>query len=127
MPSEGVNLPSEISSCATWERSVEDQTHPADVAPVYTIIRMKKYIAVGALIGLVLGFVIPVVFPIIAVREFFFVVSLDRKLGYNPFDFNLKGGSVFIPGKLIQMFLGFLGTLCGLLLFKLVHPKQKGG
>lgn len=83
--------------------------------------QVKRFIATGALLGILIGAIISFVFPTLLTSGAEFNRSSNTQLGLP--DYSPKSGSILNSVMVFPMFLGIVGGAVGLIAYKLWRLK----
>lgn len=80
---------------------------------------MRRYIAVGAIIGIMAGLILPIMFPQFLYLDIIYKVLFNRQLGYPPDYYSPQSGGILTGEGIFVVFFGIVGALLGLILSKI--------
>ena len=86
---------------------------------------MSRYIATGALVGILFGIILPIIFPNLGYLDFLFKILFNKQIGYAPDYYSVKNGSVLAGGGLILVLCVIIGALVGAIVFKIRRVTSK--
>lgn len=85
--------------------------------------KSKRFLAIGALAGILIGVLISFLFP--DLLKYSAEFNNSSRVAQGLPDYSPKSGSIFNSLMVMPMFLGILGGVLGLVLFKLIRAIRK--
>ena len=82
---------------------------------------MKRYVGIGAIVGVVVGFVIQFFFPSILNFELVYNIVFRKQTGIPIYP--TSSGSVYAVGSLFPLLTGIIGGVVAMVVYKLAYGK----